>query len=150
VPISALGSRHIYCSIKYTPNYHPEVTVMRMPTIPYSRIMIEMINTIRNRMPSEFKPGVRFSNPDIFKNMLDFYHVTDDLTTKTLIESLLAEAGDNWLDLLKKSLSKENRQVIRVYRGHVSLVDAKSHIGIVANKKAAVEKRLYEREVIAS
>ncbi|MGH1487099.1 MAG: hypothetical protein ACRBCI_12870 [Cellvibrionaceae bacterium] len=118
---------------------------MRMPKIPYSRSMIEKINAIRNRMSPELKSGVRFSNPDIFKNMSAFYHSTEDKVSQRLIEALLIEAGGRWIDLLKTEEQK-TRQVIKVYRGNVTLVDARSHVGIIAGNNTSVEERSYQEE----
>lgn len=69
---------------------------MSTPKIPYSKSMIDLIHKIRGRMPPDLKPGVRFSNPEILKNMSEFYFFTTDKVTKELIAELLKEAGGPW------------------------------------------------------
>ena len=73
---------------------------MRMPKLPYSRLMIELIHEIRHHMPRELRPGVRFSNPDILENLADFYSQTDNRYVKLMIEKVLADAGEQWSKLI--------------------------------------------------
>ena len=124
---------------------------MRVPKLPYSRVMIELIHEIRHRMPLELRPGVRFSNPEILGNMAKFYHSTDDDVAQLMIEKLLIEAGGDWPKLListdkKKGVSSEEPRLIRIYRGQVSIVDATSHINIVAGKDTTVQQRASVRK----
>lgn len=98
----------------------------------YTKPMIDLVYEIRRRVEPDMKPGVKMANPELLKELADYYHQAKDTITKTLIKELLALAGDDWRALLqapaetshKSSLAK---QVVKVYRGQTVLEDAPKH-----------------------
>lgn len=91
----------------------------------YTKPMIDLVYEIRRRVDSNMKPSVKMANPDVLKELADYYQITKDTITKTLIKELLALAGDEWRQLLEPVVAVEPpKQMVKVYRGQTILVDA--------------------------
>lgn len=92
----------------------------------YTKPMIDLVYEIRRRVDANMKPSVKMANPDVLKELADYYQTTKDTITKTLIKELLAMAGDEWRQLLEPTPAavEPPKQVVKVYRGQTILVEA--------------------------
>ncbi|WP_331352951.1 hypothetical protein [Cellvibrio sp. UBA7671] len=96
----------------------------------YTKPMIDLVYEIRRRVDADMKPSVKMANPEMLKELADYYHHTKDTITRTLIKELLHLAGDEWHQLVepaKTEMTKTTeipKQVVKVYRGQTILVDA--------------------------
>ena len=92
----------------------------------YSKPMIDLVYEIRRRVDAKMKPGIKLANPDMLHELADFHHHCKDTITRTLIKELLSLAGEPWIDQLEEPKPKPNtpKQVTKVYRGQVSLIDS--------------------------
>jgi len=89
--------------------------------------MIELVFEIRRRVPSDIKPSIKLANPDLLQELITYYRGSRDVVTKALTKELVHLAGAPWPDRLEnKSLDAPTRQVTKVYRGQVTLVEAPS------------------------
>lgn len=113
----------------------------------YSRPMIELVYEIRRRVSADLKPGIKLANPDMFQELSDHYHACKDIITKTLIKELLTMAGEPWENNLHKPTEAvAPRQVIKSYRGQVSLVEAKTAIS--GSVKGSKSVRIYRGQIV--
>lgn len=96
----------------------------------YTKPMIDLVYEIRRRVNADMKPSVKMANPEMLRELADYHHYTKDTITKTLIKELLFLAGDQWQQLLEPAASDTERlpevpkQVVKVYRGQTTLVEA--------------------------
>lgn len=96
----------------------------------YTKPMIDLVYEIRRRVDANLKPSVKMANPDVLKELAEYHQHTKDNITKTLIKELLFLAGPTWaalLDPIKSNAEKSAdhpKQVVKVYRGQTTLVDA--------------------------
>ncbi|PUA27467.1 MAG: hypothetical protein B0W54_12905 [Cellvibrio sp. 79] len=92
----------------------------------YTKPMIDLVYEIRRRVEPDVKPGVKMANPELLKELADYYHQAKDTITKTLIKELLTLAGNEWRALLQASGHKSDlaKQVVKVYRGQTTLEEA--------------------------
>jgi len=96
----------------------------------YTKPMIDLVYEIRRRVDANMKPSVKMANPDVLKELAEYHHHTTDNITKTLIKELLFLAGPTWVALLDttksftEKMSDHPKQVVKVYRGQTTLVDA--------------------------
>lgn len=96
----------------------------------YTKPMIDLVYEIRRRVDSNMKPSVKMANPEMLQELADYYQRTKDTITKTLIKELLFMAGDQWQQLLEPAKTDVDKtpdipkQVVKVYRGQTTLVDA--------------------------
>jgi hypothetical protein len=97
----------------------------------YSKPMIDLVYEIRRRVDAKMKPGIKLANPDMLQELAEFHHDCKDTITRTLIKELLSLAGEPWVDQLDEPKPKSEtpkpdtpKQITKVYRGQVSLVDA--------------------------
>lgn len=96
----------------------------------YTKPMIDLVYEIRRRVNADMKPSVKMANPEMLRELVDYHHHTKDTITKTLIKELLFLAGDQWQKLLEPAASNAERllelpkQVVKVYRGQTTLVEA--------------------------
>src|SRR5688572_23555287 len=97
----------------------------------YTRPMIDLVYEIRRRVDAELKPSVKMANPEMLKELADYYLRTKDTISKALIKELLSQAGEEWLALLDPIRPVEihtfSKQVVKVYRGQTILVDNPTH-----------------------
>jgi molybdopterin converting factor small subunit len=100
---------------------------MTSPKLPYTKNMIELIHAIRQKMPAELRSGVRFSNPDILINMANFYHATGDITARLMIEELLTEVGEEWLQLLEKKDGQQQGKWTGERQSYRQLINVNQH-----------------------
>lgn len=94
----------------------------------YTRPMIDLVYEIRRRVDAELKPGIKLANPDMLKELADYYLQSKDTVCKTLIKELLSQAGAEWLELISPSKPAAtpavSRQLVKVYRGQTMLVES--------------------------
>lgn len=95
----------------------------------YTKPMIDLVYEIRPRVEPALKPGVKMANPDLLRELADYYRRASDTITKTLIKELLSLAGDEWRALVNPGESatpsdEPPKQVVKVYRGQTILTDA--------------------------
>ena len=95
----------------------------------YTKPMIDLVYEIRRRVEPDVKPGVKMANPELLKELADYYHQAKDTITKTLIKELLTLAGNEWRALLQSGDYKADlaKQVVKVYRGQTTLEEAPKH-----------------------
>lgn len=108
----------------------------------YTKPMIDLVYEIRRRVEPDMKPGVKMANPELLRELADYYHTAKDTITKTLIKELLLLAGAEWHALLHPtstdpSPTEPSRQVVKVYRGQTILVDAPRPELLTTTPKAA-------------
>lgn len=96
---------------------------MRIPMhITYTKAMIDLIKEIRYRLHADIKPSIKLANPNVLKELVEHYHVSNDVITKALIKELMLHAGADW----RRALISEEQQKImsntttKVYRGVVT------------------------------
>ena len=96
----------------------------------YTRPMIDLVYEIRRRVDTGLKPGIKLANPDMLKELADYYLQTRDTVSKVLIKELLTQAGDEWLELISPTKSSDtpsiNRPLVKVYRGQTMLVESRA------------------------
>jgi len=94
----------------------------------YSKPMIDLVYEIRRRVDAGMKPSIKLANPEMLRELVEFYQGCKDTITRTLIKELLTLAGGPWVDQLDARLAKPHvpPQVAKVYRGQVSLENAPS------------------------
>lgn len=114
----------------------------------YTKPMIDLVYEIRRRVEPDVKPGVKMANPELLKELADYYHQAKDTITKTLIKELLTLAGNEWRALLQSGDHKSDlaKQVVKVYRGQTTLEDApKQEVrnGLLVNPPPAKPVRMY-------
>lgn len=117
----------------------------------YTKPMIDLVYEIRRRVEPDMKPGVKMANPELLKELADYYHQAKDTITKTLIKELLALAGDEWKALLQPGTYANQRsdlakQVVKVYRGQTVLEDAPKQevrTELLVNSPPAKPVRMY-------
>ncbi len=101
----------------------------------YTKPMIDLVYEIRRRVEPDVKPGVKMANPELLKELADYYQSAKDTIIKTLIKELLSLAGTEWLALIQPAPVAATKtepapktdlpkQVVKVYRGQTILVDA--------------------------
>ncbi len=101
----------------------------------YTKPMIDLVYEIRRRVEPDMKPGVKMANPELLKELAEYYQSAKDTIIKTLIKELLSLAGDSWLTLIQPAPATATKtesnhktelpkQVVKVYRGQTILVDA--------------------------
>lgn len=88
----------------------------------YSKAMIEIVYEIRRRIESEHKPSIKFANPELLTELVDYYQTCSDAIMKALIKELMVHAGKEWeARLVNGSTDNIPKHSVRVYRGTVSL-----------------------------
>ena len=106
----------------------------------YTKPMIDLVYEIRRRVEPDVKPGVKMANPELLKELADYYRTAKDTITKTLIKELLSLAGDEWRTLLQPvqeiQMNTPPKQVVKVYRGQTILVEAPRPDLVAANTPA--------------
>jgi hypothetical protein len=107
--------------------------------------MIDLVYEIRRRVDAELKPSVKMANPEMLKELADYYLRAKDTISKALIKELLSQAGEEWLALLNTVKPVEihglNKQVVKVYRGQTILVEAPIHNTETMSASAAVPQK---------
>lgn len=95
----------------------------------YTKPMIDLVYEIRRRIGPDMKPGIKLANPELLKELADYYQNAKDTILKTLIKELLSMAGNEWQSLLMPHTEatpkvEPPKQIVKVYRGQTILVDA--------------------------
>ena len=115
----------------------------------YTRPMIELVFEIRHRVPTDLKPGIKLANPELLDELVDYHGKSRDVICNTLIKELLHLAGPPWDDwLAAEERAKAPRQVTKVYRGQVSLVEAPREAQKGDNTTKTKPKRIYRGQVL--
>ncbi len=117
----------------------------------YTKPMIDLVYEIRRRIEPALKPGVKMANPELLRELADYYQKASDTITKTLIKELLSLAGDEWRALVTPmagliSIPEPPRQIVKVYRGQTILADAPRP----DEKTAAKPARIYRGRPVAA
>ncbi|MGH1374457.1 MAG: hypothetical protein ACRBBW_20640 [Cellvibrionaceae bacterium] len=118
----------------------------------FTKSMIDLVREIRRKAPSEEKPSIKLANPDLFTDLVPWYHSTKDAVVKALIKELFNHAGGHWLGLLEKDTMTRNTEteaegvqyVTKVYRGQTQLVE-------IRNQDATTSKasqKVYRGQVV--
>ncbi|MDQ2076336.1 hypothetical protein [Marinimicrobium sp. ABcell2] len=111
----------------------------------YSKPMIELVFEIRRRVPSDLKPGIKLANPELLTELSDYYKNSKDTITKALTKELMALAGGRWLEHLENPRREPGpKQVTKVYRGQVTLVD----VPPASEKKIPSPSRVYRGQIV--
>lgn len=95
----------------------------------YTKPMVDLVYEIRRRVEPALKPGVKMANPELLRELADYYRKATDTITKTLIKELLSLAGDEWRALVSPGtgsapVNEPPKQVVKTYRGQTILEDA--------------------------
>lgn len=112
----------------------------------YTKPMIDLVYEIRRRASADMKPGIKLANPEMLQELAGFYHHCKDTITKALIKELLHLAGDIWPQQIEQPQSVPNKQVTKVYRGQISLVDAKLIADVPT--PASRPQRIYRGQIV--
>ena len=88
----------------------------------YNKAMIELVYEIRRRIESEYKPGIKFANPELLSDLTLYYKSCTDTILRALIKELMVHAGEKWEARLK-GLDNEiiPKHTVKSYRGVVSI-----------------------------
>ena len=120
----------------------------------FNRAMIDLVREIHRHAPSEAKPSIKLSNPDMLYELIPVYEDSNDTILKTLIKELFALAGDHWPQALEKpatsaTQAKPARMTTKVYRGQIQLVEAPvSATDDESSQKPSPPKRVYRGQVV--
>lgn len=111
----------------------------------YTKPMIELVFEIRRRVPSDMKPSVKLANPELLQELATYHRASRDVVTKALTKELMYLAGAPWPDRLEsKSADTPPKQITKVYRGQVTLVEAPSP----DKAKKAHPNRVYRGQIM--
>lgn len=119
----------------------------------YTKPMIDLVYEIRRRADAAMKPSVKMANPELLKELADYHHHTKDTITKTLIKELLFLAGDPWQHLLDPVIPEPvkapeiPKQVVKVYRGQTTLVDAPHTAEHQAADRSAMHSEMLIKDI---
>ncbi len=118
---------------------------------PYNKAMIELVYEIRRRIDSELKPDIKFANPNLLRDLSNYYQLCQDTILKALIKELMMYAGKAW----EESLSQESpiakqQHVVKSYRGVISVeaVAAKDPIETSPLPKPTKPELIYRGQVV--
>lgn len=112
----------------------------------FNKPMIDLIQEIRRRVPSEAKPGVKLANPELFDELIKLYHASKDNVMRALTRELMIMAGDDWINRLDNPSTPSEKYTVHTYRGQTKLIPKASPE--TTPKKAT--KRYYRgQEVVA-
>lgn len=109
----------------------------------YSKAIIDLIKEVRRRVPAEDKPSIKLANPNLFYELIPYYHETKDAVLRALIKEVFQLAGEDWKEKLKMSSLEDNNKSLKVYRGQVSLVDR-----LIDPSTKPKPKRMYRGQVV--
>jgi hypothetical protein len=91
---------------------------------PYNKAMIQLVYEIRRRIESEYKPGIKFANPDLLTELVIYYRDCRDAILRALIKELMMYAGPEWELRLHDEEQDIPKQILKSYRGVVSLEES--------------------------
>lgn len=121
----------------------------------YTKPMIELVYEIRRLVPSDLKPGIKLANPELFEELLAFYHSGAKTVTKALIRELFLLAGQESRLLSntedpEKASSTAKGALTKMYRGVVSLEEKTQKADKAMDEKPIGKpKRVYRGQVVA-
>ncbi|MFC3149972.1 hypothetical protein ACFOEK_02940 [Litoribrevibacter euphylliae] len=114
----------------------------------YTKPMIDLVQEIRRRVPSEHKPDVKLANPELLSELIPIYQKSSDAVLQALLKDLFSKAGGDWMKKLEAGESTDDKYVTKIYRGQVQLIPA-------ANKTESQSvdsdrpKKVYRGRVVA-
>ena len=114
----------------------------------FNKVMIDLVQEIRRRAPSESKPSIKLANPELFTELLNVYKAKADTVSKALIKELFEIAGDPWPQALKEETTPDQRYVTQVYRGQVTHVAADLPSPTAEKLQSKVSQRIYRGQVV--
>lgn len=114
----------------------------------FNKAMIDLVQEIRRRAPSEVKPSIKLANPELFAELLSIYKAKADTVSKALIKELFEMAGAPWPQALKEEAVPDQRYVTQVYRGQVTQIPVDSTTGSADKNPRKATQRIYRGQVI--
>ncbi len=111
----------------------------------FTKPMIDLVYAIRRASPSDLKPSIKLTNPDLFDELKVLYYNAASTVTKALIKELFHLAGPNWESLLRAQESDLPPQNVKVYRGLTMFEDRPENS---EKKSANLKKRVYRGQVV--
>jgi len=114
----------------------------------FTKPMIDLVQEIRRRVPSEHKPEVKLANPELLYLLIPIYQQSSDAILKALLKELFHMAGDGWSAKLELNEVTKEKLVTKIYRGQVQLAPARS--GQTSDKQETERpKKVYRGQVVA-
>lgn len=111
----------------------------------YDKPMIDLVQEIRRRVPSENKPSIKLANPDLLSELVILYQKTTDNVMKALTRELMKMAGKEWETRLTTNSAAKGKYITHTYRGQTQLLEKPPTTPTVPREK----KRFYRgQEVI--
>jgi len=114
----------------------------------YTKPMIDLVQEIRRRVPSEHKADVKLANPDLLSELIPIYQQSTDAVLQALLKDLFNKAGEGWREKLDVGNVPDERYITKIYRGQVQLIPASTQVTEEADKKSK-PKKVYRGQVIA-
>lgn len=114
----------------------------------YTKPMIDLVQEIRRRVPSEHKPDIKLANPELLSELIPIYKKSSDAVLQALLKDLFNKAGEDWLKKLEAGESSNDQYVTKIYRGQVQLIPAAGKPepqGVESEKP----KKVYRGRVVA-
>ncbi len=116
----------------------------------FDKAMIDLVKEVRRRAPSDLKPAVKLANPELFNELLNYYHTNKDTVTNALIKALFEHAGEPWIQALQTNTQPEQKHNTHVYRGQISQVSVTNPSDQTETIKKKATQRIYRGQVIYS
>jgi len=113
----------------------------------FTKAMIDLAKEIRRRAPSEDKPSLKLANPDLFVELADLFHRTNDAVMTALIKEICDLADEPWHSILEQPNNTGNPSIL-TYRGQSRLVASSEPKA--PETSGATPKRIYRGQVVHS
>ena len=113
----------------------------------FTKPMIDLVQEIRKRVPSEHKSSIKLSDPNLLNVLIPIHRSCSDAILQALLKDLFFKAGEDWLDKLEAGEIQKEKYVTRVYRGQVQLVPVSKETSEKASVKTS--RKVYRGQVIA-
>lgn len=89
----------------------------------YNKPMIDLVQEIRRRVPSEDKPSIKLANPDLLSELVILYQKSTDNVMKALTRELMIMAGKDWETRLATNSAAKGKYITHTYRGQTQLLE---------------------------
>lgn len=89
----------------------------------YDKPMIDLVQEIRRRVPSDDKPSIKLANPDLLSELIILYQKSKDNVMKALTRELMIMAGEGWEQKLVSNTVPKGKYTTHTYRGQTQLVE---------------------------
>ena len=83
----------------------------------FTKPMIEAVFQIRKSAPNDIRPKVKFANPQLFDDLIAYYHTSADNQSRILIRNLFDMAGSDSRRSLEEYKRVQIKSQTRTYRG---------------------------------